>query len=204
MADAVRIMTDVALDELEAQIALSDVVVCLRWPTAGEVSASLMRALGAGKPVIASDVLQYRDLDPSFCWRVPTDGLREAERHRGRRCAASSRTPPLPADAGAAARRFVEAEATLSASADRYLDAIGECAVAQESGERVIARRGRSPRADVPGVNLIADWQATTGLAEAARRSAGAIGRGWNRCRRLRGSRGLRASRPPAHTRLAR
>ena len=41
-ADAVRIMTDVALDELEAQIALSDVVVCLRWPTAGEVSASLM------------------------------------------------------------------------------------------------------------------------------------------------------------------
>ena len=128
---------------------------------------------GAGKPVIASDVLQYRDLDPSFCWRVPTEdsGEQSAIEAAMRRV---MEDPAIARDAGAAARRFVEAEASLSASADRYLDAIGEC-VSLKKAASEIARRGRHPRSDVPGVNLISDWQATTGLAEAARRSAGAI-----------------------------
>jgi len=173
MAGAVRILTDLPLEELEAQIARSDVVICLRWPTAGEVSASLMRALGAGKPVIASDVLQYRDLDPSFCWKVTTDPSAEQSEIEVlmRRV---MEDPDIARRAGASARHFVETEATVSASAQHYLEAIEMCS-ALRTAAAALARKGPAPRADVPGVNVIADWQATTGLAEAARRSVGAL-----------------------------
>ena len=132
-----------------------------------------MRALGAGKPVIASDVPQYRDLDPSFCWKVPTDpsGEQSGLEALMRRVIED---PDMARRSGAAARRFVETEATISASAGRYLEAITQCAGIRGS-TAAMARKGRSLRADVPGVNLISDWQATTGLAEAARRSAGAL-----------------------------
>ena len=33
-----------------------DVLVSLRWPTMGETSASVIRALAAGRPVVVSDV----------------------------------------------------------------------------------------------------------------------------------------------------
>ena len=77
LTKAVEESTEAPLDVLEAAIAKCSVAICLRWPTAGEVSAVLMRALGAGKPVIVSDVPQYRDLDPLFCWRVPIDTVDE-------------------------------------------------------------------------------------------------------------------------------
>lgn len=173
IGDAVRIRTNLRLSELEDEILASDVVVCLRWPTAGEVSASLMRALGAGKPVIASDVLQYRDLDPKFCWRVSTDPAseqKEIEEHMVR----AMERPELVHSGGAAARRFVAAEATPAASAQAYLEAIRRCSQ-MRAAKAPHAVRGRLLRTDVPAVNVIADWQATTGLAEAARRSAGAL-----------------------------
>jgi glycosyltransferase involved in cell wall biosynthesis len=173
IGDAVRVLTDLPLRALEAEIANCDVAICLRWPTAGEVSAVLMRALGAGKPVIVSDVPQYRDLDPAFCWRVSTEPSEEPLQLEAlmRRI---MEDPQLVRSGGAAARAFAKAEATISAAAVRYLEAIEE---SQAIRAAAASRRGshRPTRTDVPGVNVIADWEATTGLAEAARRSAGAL-----------------------------
>lgn len=57
-------VADSALDDyLEA----ADVCVCLRWPTAGETSASWLRCLAAGKPTIVSGLVQMAHiprLDP--------------------------------------------------------------------------------------------------------------------------------------------
>ena len=170
---AVKVMTDVPLGVLEAEIARSDVVVCLRWPTAGEISAVLMRALGAGKAVIASDVPQYRDLDSSFCQKVSTDPSREAaELEAAMREVLEN--PEIARRRGEAALRFVEAEATVAASAQGYLEAIARCQKLQARATGSSAAF-RSARIDLPGVNVIGDWQATTGLAEAARRSVGAL-----------------------------
>ena len=173
IGDAVRLLTDLPLKTLEAEIARCDVAIGLRWPTAGEVSAVVMRALGAGKPVIVSDVPQYRDLDSAFCWRVPTDPVEEP-RELERLMRRVLEDPEVAPKAGAAARRFVETEATLDAAARRYIDAVEEC---RDIKNRASSRKpaSRSTRSDIPGVNIIADWEATTGLAEAARRSAGAL-----------------------------
>ena len=178
ISDAVEMLIDVPLEVLEKEIARCDVAICLRWPTAGEVSASLMRALGAGKPVILSDLPQYRDLDPTFCWRVPTDGSREAsELERLMRSVVGD--PELARIGGAAASGFVEAEATVPRTAQRYLEALEECRAL--SAATASLGDVSSPGSEAPGVNVLLDWQSTTGLAEAARRSVGAlIGAGIN------------------------
>src|SRR5579875_3515817 len=67
LAGSLEVRTDLPLRELEQLIVRCDIAVSLRWPTAGEMSATLLRALGAGKPVIVSDLPQFGDLDASFC-----------------------------------------------------------------------------------------------------------------------------------------
>jgi glycosyltransferase involved in cell wall biosynthesis len=170
---AVKFMTDVPLQVLEAEIARCDVIVCLRWPTAGEISAVLMRALGAGKAVIASNVPQYRDLESSFCRKISTDPSRE-----GPELEAAMREvledPEAARRGGQAALSFVEAQATVAASAQGYLEAIEQCQLLKASATSSSAAF-KSARVELPGVNVIGDWQATTGLAEAARRSVGAL-----------------------------
>ena len=54
-----------------------DVVVNLRYPTAGESSGTLVRALGAGKPVIVSDFGQHADLPDEICLKTPLDKSEE-------------------------------------------------------------------------------------------------------------------------------
>lgn len=48
-----------------------DIVVNLRYPTAGETSGTLIRTLGAGKPVIVSDYGHYGELPDEICLKVP-------------------------------------------------------------------------------------------------------------------------------------
>ena len=172
VGEAVKVLTDVPLEVLQAEIAKCDVAICLRWPTAGEVSAVLMRALGAGKPVITSDVPQYRDLDPAYCWKVTTDEAREADELEALMRRAIE-DPEGVRSAGKAALAFVEAEATLAVSMRHYLEAFEECKRLEVFS--LGATRVRPSRGGLPGVNVIGDWHATTGLAEAARRSVGAL-----------------------------
>ena len=53
--------------ELPAYVQAADVCVCLRWPTAGETSASWLRCLAAGKPTIVTSLVSMAGvprLDP--------------------------------------------------------------------------------------------------------------------------------------------
>ena len=49
----------------------SDVVVNLRYPSFGQMSATLARAIASGKPLIVTDLPEWRFLPEEFCWRVP-------------------------------------------------------------------------------------------------------------------------------------
>jgi len=173
VAHAVQVLINEPLEVLEAEIARCDVAISLRWPIAREVSTLLMQALTAGKPAIVSDVPKYRDLDPTFCWKVPTDPSKEpGELERLMRRVLED--PKVGRGAGDAALPFVETEATVPATAQRYLEAIEECRTLRAAAS-TRPRDVRSGDTDVPGVNVIADWQATTGLAESARRSVAAL-----------------------------
>jgi glycosyltransferase involved in cell wall biosynthesis len=72
-AGARIVMVDyVPPDIFHTLIALSDVVVNLRWPALGGVSAVLLRSLAAGKPVIISDIPDWRALVVARRRSLPT------------------------------------------------------------------------------------------------------------------------------------
>jgi glycosyltransferase involved in cell wall biosynthesis len=62
------------LEALYDYIAASDVCINLRHPTAGETSASALRTMAMGRPVIVSDVGWYAELPDDCCARIAHDG----------------------------------------------------------------------------------------------------------------------------------
>jgi glycosyltransferase involved in cell wall biosynthesis len=122
LRDSVTWATDVPLATLEALIQAADVVVNLRWPTAGEVSGILMRALGAGTPVICTDVPHLREWPAAFCWRIPVGaGEREALVER---LVAAAHDQAYLTEASQAAQAFARQHAAWEIAAGRYLAAI--------------------------------------------------------------------------------
>ncbi len=64
-------------EELAAHVAAADVVAHLRWPTARETSAALLRVLALGRPAIVSDLQHQSELPEDAVRRV--DPAREEE-----------------------------------------------------------------------------------------------------------------------------
>jgi glycosyltransferase involved in cell wall biosynthesis len=71
VAERVHITGFVPFEEFEAAIAAVDLCLNLRYPTAGETSASLLRVLAAGRPAVVSDYAQFSDLPAEVAVRVP-------------------------------------------------------------------------------------------------------------------------------------
>jgi glycosyltransferase involved in cell wall biosynthesis len=63
----------VPFDQLEAAMAACDLSVNLRYPTAGETSASLLRLLAVGRPVMVSDHAQFAELPDHVAVKIPLD-----------------------------------------------------------------------------------------------------------------------------------
>jgi glycosyltransferase involved in cell wall biosynthesis len=57
--------------ELEDAIAATDLCLNLRYPSAGETSASLLRILAVGRPVIVSDYAESGDLPAEVAIKIP-------------------------------------------------------------------------------------------------------------------------------------
>ncbi len=106
------VISDYALPEIfHALIGISDVLVNLRWPSLGGVSAVLLRGLAAGKPVIISDIPDWQEIGGEACLRVlPNDDEIEGiARHLLRLASDTTERARL----GHIARGWFEREATL-------------------------------------------------------------------------------------------
>lgn len=57
-------------EEYDAALAMTDIVVNLRYPSMGEASGTLCEAFQYGKPVIVSNVNQYKEFPDEICWKV--------------------------------------------------------------------------------------------------------------------------------------
>jgi len=71
LSAAVRVLGFAPNDEFTGYMSACDVVLNLRYPTVGESSGSLLRALGLGKPVLISDVGAFREFPDDVCLKVP-------------------------------------------------------------------------------------------------------------------------------------
>ena len=67
----VRVLGFAPAQDFTGYVAACDIVLNLRYPTAGETSGSLVRALGLGRAVIVSEVGAFAELPDGVCLKVP-------------------------------------------------------------------------------------------------------------------------------------
>lgn len=128
----------------ERALAACDLAVNLRYPTAGETSASLLRLLAAGRGAVVSDFAQFADLPAEVALRVPLGDEEEA-------AALAALLPALLADRG---RLAAMGETARRHVARRHDPAAAAAAVAAACVE--LARR------EPPGDRPAAPWPAST------------------------------------------
>ena len=117
------------LDEATFPVAIAGCDLCLnlRYPSAGETSASLLRILALGRPAVVSDYAQFTDLPDEVVIKAPLADEPEAEAEAlaallGRLLATRDRLRGM----GDAARSFIEREHRPEKAARAVADALRE------------------------------------------------------------------------------
>jgi glycosyltransferase involved in cell wall biosynthesis/SAM-dependent methyltransferase len=77
LTERVRVINFAPLEDFVGLMAATDIVLNLRYPTVGESSGSLLRALGLGKAVIVSDVGSFSEFPDDACLKAPVDATEE-------------------------------------------------------------------------------------------------------------------------------
>jgi len=132
-------------------IALADVVVDVRYPSGGETSASLMRALAAGKALVVSAQGTFLELPDSCAIKVPVrDG---EEKELAETLATLSENPDRVAGMGQASREYAVTELNLEVAARRYHEFAQEVARLPEPVLEKVGPPGETP---APGRPLVA------------------------------------------------
>ncbi len=111
---------------------LCDVVVNLRWPSHKQMSGTLARAIAAGKPIVVTDLPEWRHLPDTFCTRISPGATELAELTEA--LCRRAQDPTATATEAAAARAYFEANATLPAMAAHYAAAIDSLAPSRVVG----------------------------------------------------------------------
>ncbi|MEJ5345804.1 MAG: glycosyltransferase family 4 protein [Chloroflexus sp.] len=120
LQEAVTVTGYVTRAQFEDYVAATDVCLNLRYPTAGETSASLLRLLGAGKPTLVSAVDAFCELPPDVAAQVDVD---ESETDLIiAYCRRLLTDPALAAALGSRARAYVATEHTLAGAAQAMIE----------------------------------------------------------------------------------
>jgi glycosyltransferase involved in cell wall biosynthesis len=119
LTEGVERLDYVPEDRMWSLMAACDVLVNLRYPTMGETSGSVIRALALGQPLLVSDVGWFGELPDDAVLKIPVDEheVRVIEAALG---VAADHGAPL----GSAARAYVEREHALPKVADAYVAAL--------------------------------------------------------------------------------
>jgi glycosyltransferase involved in cell wall biosynthesis/SAM-dependent methyltransferase len=115
---SVRLLGFTPIEDFTGYMAACDVVLNLRYPTVGETSGSLLRALGLGKPVLVSDVGAFSELPDEICLKVAVGPGEEDLIFEYLNLLVSR--PDLARALGERARRWVERECNWPLVARRY------------------------------------------------------------------------------------
>lgn len=135
VAERVHFLGFLAFEELQAAIAACDLCLNLRYPTAGETSASLLRLLALGMPSVVSDYAQFAEFDDHVVAKVPlTTGEDELV------CIASALgklldDQPRLESLGEAARNLVRTRHDPETAAQRIVEACSELADLEPPGD---------------------------------------------------------------------
>jgi glycosyltransferase involved in cell wall biosynthesis len=123
----------VPLAELAAHIELADVVAHLRYPTARETSAALLRVLAQGRPTVMADLEHLADVPAAAVLRAD---VTDEEGAVTRAILGLAASPAWRRRLGEAARAFVAREHAPARSAAAYADAIERAAARPDPDRR--------------------------------------------------------------------
>jgi glycosyltransferase involved in cell wall biosynthesis len=130
-------------ERMWALMAACDVLVNLRFPTMGETSGSVVRALSLGKALIVSDVGWFSELPDSVVLKIPVDELEVPMLE-----AAIAFGAEHADELGTAARGYVEREHALDRVADAYAAAL-EVAAGGDAVDNAVLLRIAEAAAEV-------------------------------------------------------
>jgi glycosyltransferase involved in cell wall biosynthesis/SAM-dependent methyltransferase len=145
----VRPLGYVTPEEFTGSMAACDIVLNLRYPTVGETSGTLMRALGLGKAVIVSEVGAFAELPDDICLKAPVGPDEEDVLFEFLDLLVSR--PALRRRLGEAARAWVERECSWTQTARRYLAFL-------ETGEATAAPSSPPPAGAQVAIDYIKGW----------------------------------------------
>ena len=185
-------------------LAAADCCINLRYPSAGETSASLLRIMGAGLPVIVSDAGSFGEVPPGCAIKIPVGRIEEPL--LAEYLIALSRDEALRAGLGAAARAFVAEEHSVARAAIGYLDVLAPIvgqplalpdAAAVDPAPVAVATAARAPRNRHP-VASVAEGGPPSPDSDPRwrRRCAGRVASGGTRADGARGRARPRGARP--------
>ena len=147
-------------------MSVTDVAVNLRYPSAGETSATLIRLLGMGKPVIVSNVGSFTEFPDDCCAKVDVDDLEEDILLAAMRALAMDDV--LRKQMGANARRHVQSQHTPERTAQGYLGFMGDVMAEPRRGvAKELRQAARIPDEGMRGlIASLASEMAALGIGE--------------------------------------
>ncbi len=115
-----RVLGFTPIEDFIGYLAACDIVLNLRYPTVGESSGSLLRALGLGKAAMVSDVGSFAEFPDDVCLKVPVGPGEEDQIFEFLNLLVSR--PEVRRAIGENARRYVERECNWDLVATRYAE----------------------------------------------------------------------------------
>ncbi|HLH17273.1 MAG TPA: methyltransferase domain-containing protein [Bryobacteraceae bacterium] len=120
LSAAVRVLGFTPIEDFVGYIAACDIVLNLRFPTVGESSGTLLRALGLGKAVLVSEVGSFQEFPEDVCLRVPPGAGEEDLIFEYLNLLASR--PDVRREIGRRAHEYVARECSWESVAGRYAE----------------------------------------------------------------------------------
>jgi hypothetical protein len=157
----VRVLGFTPIEDFVGCMAACDIVLTLRYPTVGESSGSLLRAMGLGKAVLVSDVGAFREFPDDTCLKVPVGAGEEDLIFEYLNVLVSR--PEVAQALGARARCYVERECGWDHAARRYaefLEAVVEGRSPAETGLEAAAAPEPEPAGTAVEPEYVEGWAA--------------------------------------------
>ncbi len=116
----VRLLGFTPIEEFTGYLAACDIILNLRFPTVGESSGTMLRAMGLGRPLLVSEIGSFGEFPDDVCLKVPVGAGEEDLIFEYLNLLVSR--PKLARKIGERARSFVEERCNWPAVARQYAD----------------------------------------------------------------------------------
>jgi len=122
LESSVKIAGFVPEDDFSKYILASDVAVNLRYPTAGETSASMLRIMSMGVPVVLSNYRQFAEMPDNCCIKIDLGKNEISDLHNALKGLLSNKT--MRKEIGENAAAYISKDYSPEGAAKAYFDFI--------------------------------------------------------------------------------